>query len=126
MLNLINPIYAKTDEEILSEFGKMLKQKRINSNFTQEEFAAAIGISKYQISEIERTGRTSLATLLAISRKFGLLQQLISIYGSPELTPMQKYEIERKTAKIKTERKRVKKGNQNANKKSNRPRLEQR
>ena len=109
MLNLTNPIYAKTDEEILSEFGKMLKQKRINSNFTQEEFAAAIGISKYQISEIERTGRTSLATLLAISRKFGLLQQLISIYGSPELTPMQKYEIEQKTAKIKTERKRVKK-----------------
>ena len=109
MLNLINPIYAKTDEEILSEFGKMLKQKRINSNFTQEEFAAAIGISKYQISEIERTGRTSLATLLAISRKFGLLQQLISIYESPELTPMQKYEIEQKTAKIKTERKRVKK-----------------
>jgi transcriptional regulator with XRE-family HTH domain len=109
MLDLINPIYAKTDEEILSEFGKMLRQRRINDNLTQQELAAAVGISKYQISEIERTGKTSLATLLAISRKFGLLQQLLSVYETSNLTPMQKYEIEQKFAKIKTERKRVKK-----------------
>jgi transcriptional regulator with XRE-family HTH domain len=109
MLSFINPVYAKTDAELLKELGRRLKQKRINNNLTQQELAAAIGISKDQLSKIERTGKTTLSTLVAISRKFNLLQQLLAIYENPELTPMQKYEIEQKTAKLKTERKRVKK-----------------
>ncbi|MDR1951228.1 MAG: helix-turn-helix domain-containing protein [Bacteroidales bacterium] len=109
MLSSINPIYAKTDEELLSDFGAMLKQKRINANLTQQEFADAIGISKDQLSKIERTGRTTTNTLVAISRKFNLLQSLLEVYKSPELTPMQKYEIEQKTAKLKIKRQRVKK-----------------
>ena len=109
MLDFINPIYVKTDEDILRELGKRLKQRRINNNFTQQEFADAIGISKDQLSKIERTGKTTLATLVAVSRKFNLLQQLLAIYETTDLTPMQKYEIEQKTAKLKTERKRVKK-----------------
>jgi len=109
MLDLINPIYAKTDEEFLRDFGAMLKQRRINANFTQQEFADAIGISKDQLSKIERTGKTTMFTLVAISRKLNLLQSLLEVYKSPELTPMQKYEIERKTAKLKAKRQRVKK-----------------
>ena len=109
MLDFINPVYAKTDEEILLELGKKLKQRRINANLTQLELANAIGISKDQLSKIERTGKTTMATLVAISRKFNLLQQLLAIYETPDLTPMQKYEIEQRTAKLKTERKRVKK-----------------
>jgi transcriptional regulator with XRE-family HTH domain len=109
MLSSINPIYSKTDAELLEELGRMLKQRRINGNFTQQEFADAIGISVNHLSRIERTGKTTLATLVAISRKFGLLQQLLEVYKSPELTPMQRYEIEQKTAKIKIGRKRVRK-----------------
>jgi transcriptional regulator with XRE-family HTH domain len=109
VLSSINPVYAKTDNEILSDFGAMLKQRRINANLTQQEFADAIGISKDQLSKIERTGRTTMHTLVAISRKFNLLQQLLDVYKSPELTPIQKYEIEQKTVKLKTKRQRVKK-----------------
>ena len=109
MLNFMNPIYSKTDDEILKELGAMLKRRRINGNFTQQEFADAVGISVNHLSRIERTGKTALSTLAAISRKLGLLQQLLDIYKSPELTPMQKYEVEQKTAKLKIERKRVKK-----------------
>ncbi|MDR2554223.1 MAG: helix-turn-helix domain-containing protein [Fibromonadaceae bacterium] len=107
MSDFINPTYAKADAEILVEFGNMLKQKRIVANLTQTELAKAIGISKDQISAIERTGKTTLATLVAISRKFGLLQQLLAVYEVPELTPLQKHEIERKIAKIKKKRNRV-------------------
>ena len=106
---MFNPIYSKTDDEILRELGKSLKKRRINSNLTQQEFADAIGISKDQLSKVERTGKTSMATLVAISRKLNLLQQLLAIYETPDLTPIQKYEIEQKTAKLKKERKRVKK-----------------
>jgi len=109
MLDFVNPVYAKADAEILAELGSMLKQRRIASNLTQSELAKTTGISKDQISAIERTGKTTLATLVVISRKFGLLQQLLSVYETPELTPMQKYEIEQKIAKIKKEKKRVKK-----------------
>ena len=109
MLDFINPFYAQTDEEILLELGKRLKQRRINNNLTQQEFADAVGISKDQLSKVERTGKTTVATLVAISLKFNLLEQLLAIYETPDLTPMQKYEIEQKTAKLKTVRKRVKK-----------------
>ena len=109
MLDFINPLYAKTDNEILCEIGKMLKQRRIQSNFTQQELANAIGISKDQLSKIERTGKTTMNTIVAISRKFNLLQQLLAIYEIPELTPMQKYEIEQKIVRLKKERKRVRK-----------------
>ena len=109
MLDFINPTYKKTDEELLIEIGKFLRQRRINSNLTQQKFADAIGISKDQLSKIERTGKTSLATFVSISRKFNLLQQLLNVYEIPELTPMQKYKIEQKISKLKIERKRVKK-----------------
>ena len=109
MLEFINPIYAKTDDEILRELGKSLKHRRINQNLTQQEFADAVGISKDQLSKIERTGKTTMASFVAISRKLSLIKQLLSVYETPELTPMQKYEIEQKIAKLKTERKRVKK-----------------
>ena len=109
MLDFINPVYAKTDDEILQELGKRLKQRRINANLTQQELAGAVGISKDQLSKVERTGKTTMATLVAISRKFNLLQQLLAIYETPGLTPMQKYAIEQKTAKLKIQRKRVKK-----------------
>jgi transcriptional regulator with XRE-family HTH domain len=107
--NFSNPIYAKTDNEILSELGKHIKQRRINSNLTQAEFAAAVGVSKDQLSKIERTGKTTLKTFIAVSRKLNLLQQLAGVYETPELTPMQKYEIEQKIGKLKNGRKRVKK-----------------
>jgi len=109
MLEHINPIYAKTDEELLKTVGSLIKKRRINANLTQRELAEATGISKDRISQIERTGKTSLASLVAISRKLGLLQQLLSIYEMPELTPIQKYEMEQKTAAAKQERKRVRK-----------------
>ena len=109
MLEHINPIYAKTDDELLKTVGSLIKKRRINANLTQQELAEATGISKDRISQIERTGKTSLASLVAISRELGLLQQLLSIYEMPELTPIQKYEMEQKTAAAKQERKRVRK-----------------
>lgn len=109
MLDILSPIYAKTDDELLKEFGSLLKQRRIAANLTQLELAEATGISKIQISKIERTGLTSLATFVALSRKLGLLPQLLSIYEMPKLTPIQKYELEQKGTKAARERKRVKK-----------------
>ena len=108
MLNTIDPLYAKTDNEILKEFGEMLKQWRITNNLTQQEFADAIGISVNHLSKIERSGKTTLKTLIAASRQLRLLQQLLDVYTPPDLTPMQQYEIERGAAKIDIGRKRVK------------------
>jgi len=62
MNDFINPLDAKADAEILAELAK------------------ATGISKDHISEIERTGTTSLATLIEISKKFALLQRRLAAY----------------------------------------------
>jgi transcriptional regulator with XRE-family HTH domain len=107
MLNTIDSLYAKTDREILKEFGGILKQWRINSDLTQQEFADVIGISVNHLSKIERTGKTTLKTLIAASRQLRLLHKFMDVYELPDLTPIQQYEIERKTAKIKIGRKRV-------------------
>ena len=109
VVKLLDPVYSKSDSEILSEIGQMLKQRRINYNLTQQEFAEAVGISENHLSRIERTGKTSLSSFITISRKFELLPQLVNLYKNPELTPVQKYKIEEKTLKIRTGRKRVKK-----------------
>ncbi len=109
VLNFLNPLYARNDDELLRDFGAMLKQRRINANLTQQELAGAVGLSKDQLSKIERTGKTTLATLVALSRKLGLLEPLLDVFKTPELTPMQKYEIEQKTAGLKIKRQRVKK-----------------
>jgi len=76
----IDPVYSKTDAEILKEFGEMLKQRRISHNLTQQEFADAIGISVNHLSKIERTGKTTLTTLIAISRQLRLLHELQDVY----------------------------------------------
>ena len=70
MLEHINPIYAKTDEELLELIGSHLKKRRISANLTQHELAVATGISKNHISQIERTGKTSLVSFVAISRLY--------------------------------------------------------
>jgi len=84
MLETINPVYSKTDGEILKEFGEILKQRRINDNLTQQELADAVGISVNHLSKIERTGKTTLTTLIAVSRQLRLLQELMDVYTLPE------------------------------------------
>ena len=37
MLEHINPIYAKTDDELLKTVGSLIKKMRINANLTQLE-----------------------------------------------------------------------------------------
>jgi len=84
MLKDINPVYSKTDGEILKEFGEILKQRRISDNLTQQELADAVGISVNHLSKIERTGKTTLTTLIAVSRQLRLLQELMDVYNLPE------------------------------------------
>jgi len=111
MLQTVDPVYSKTDKEILKEFGETLKQNRINHNLTQQEFADAIGISVNHLSKIERTGKTTLATLVAASRQLRLLQHLLDVYKlpAPDPTPTrQTDEPELKPAKTAAGRKRVK------------------
>jgi len=67
--DFINPLDTKADAEILAEL------------------AEATGISKEHISEIERTGTTTLATLIEISKRFALLQRRLAAY-EPQKSPV--------------------------------------
>lgn len=94
MQDLINPLDAKVEAEIFAEL------------------AETIGISNEQISEIERTGVTTLATLIEISKKFALLQRRLAAYEPARSvsqpippTPAPRTEEERKIKKIRKKRK---------------------
>ena len=69
MDDFINPLEVKAEAEILAEL------------------VETIGISNEQISEIERTGTTSLATLIEISKKFALLQRRLAAYEPQKKSP---------------------------------------
>jgi hypothetical protein len=46
-LDFLNPLYAKNDEKLDSGFGALIKHRRINANYTQQEFAQALKLSVY-------------------------------------------------------------------------------
>ncbi|MCL2260766.1 MAG: hypothetical protein FWC15_05345 [Fibromonadales bacterium] len=99
MKDFINPLDVEADAEILADL------------------ARATGISKEHIDEIERTGTTTLATLIEISKKFALLQRRLDAYEPSrenlqeptEVAPGQNPQMTETEQKVKKKRKRKQK-----------------
>lgn len=87
-----------TIEDILTEFGELVKKNRIERNQTQKEFAYANGISTNQLSNIERTGNTSMITLIKILKKLDKIDLFMSMLEvHSEFNP---YDIAKQTKKL--------------------------
>lgn len=81
-------IDAKSNSEIISELGKRYKEYRLFSDLTQKEVAARAGVSVFTISQFEKgeAHNIGLATLLALLRSIGFLEEVEKLLPSlPEL-----------------------------------------
>ena len=80
--------YTLSDKAIAEELGSRLKALRLRKNMTQKALAEATTYSLNAIKSLE-AGRGKLATLIAVLRELGALDQLDSFIPEPSVSPLQ-------------------------------------
>jgi len=90
-----------SDNAIIREIGKRIRQLRLNKNISQQSLSEKTGIHRVTLSKIERGQKISLLTIIQILRGLDELQRLDNIIPSEKLSPLQIarfHEKERKRA----------------------------
>ena len=82
-------LFNLSDEAILKEITKRIKQKRLNSNITQQELAKQTGLHVQTIKNFESGKSTKLITLIQILRVFGELDALDNFVQAPGVSPVE-------------------------------------
>jgi transcriptional regulator with XRE-family HTH domain len=81
-------IYTQSDKAIARELGARLRALRLQRNITQQELADATTLSLNTIKALEG-GRGKLATLIAVLRELGALEQLDTLLPADAVSPLQ-------------------------------------
>lgn len=80
--------YSLSDKAVMEELGRRIRALRLRKNITQKELAAATALSLNAIKSLE-SGRGRLATLIAVLRGMGVLEQLDGFIPEPSISPLQ-------------------------------------
>ena len=80
--------YPLSDKAIAQELGERLRALRLRKNITQAQLAEATTLSLNTIKSLE-SGKGKLASLIAVLRELGALEQLDSFIPPPTISPMQ-------------------------------------
>lgn len=90
-----------SDSEIAAEIADIAKQRRLELNVTQKDFAKQVGMSHISYVEFEASGKTSSLKLIRILRRLNLLGDLMSglnKHNTIEFLGLEKY-YEKQTKK---------------------------
>ncbi len=93
-----------TENEILVEIGKRLKNIRLQHNLTQKELSRDVGLSVSTVSLIEQGNSTTVESLIRILIRLNRIKELESVFRVGENLEL-KLKFEK--AKLRTERKRA-------------------
>jgi len=80
--------YSLTDKAIEAELGGRLRDLRLRRNLTQQALAEATTLSLNTIKALE-SGKGKLATVIAVLRELGALDDLDSFIPEPGISPLQ-------------------------------------
>lgn len=80
--------YSMLDNAVLNELGNRIKRQRLSRNITQEALAEATLLSVGTIKSLE-VGKAKLATVVAVLREFGALQELDSFIPEITISPLE-------------------------------------
>ncbi len=105
-------LYAMTDSAILLELGARVKALRLRKNRSQKELSEATLLSTNAIKSLE-TGKAKLATLIAVLRELGALDEINQFIPEISISPI---ELAKRQGK---KRLRARISHENANKKDN-------
>ena len=89
----------KLENEVLAELGKHIKSLRKTAGMNQTQLAERVGVSRVNISEIERGSNTTISTFLRILKVFNKLDALEEILQVPNISPKQLFNQESKNRK---------------------------
>jgi transcriptional regulator with XRE-family HTH domain len=78
-----------SDESILKEMTRRVRQRRLNLNMTQEQVADRSGLHQQTIKNFESGKNASLLTLIQVLRVFGDLGALDKLLPDPGISPVQ-------------------------------------
>lgn len=105
MLTLENII--RTDLAWQRDLGARLQAHRLNQNLSQAELAAATGLARKTITNLETGHGGTLVTFIAVLRGLGLLGQLEAFIPAPGPSPIQLVKLAGKQRRRATGRRKV-------------------
>lgn len=88
-----------TDEAVLEEIGRRLKQRRLDLQLTQEMLADEAGVSKRTVERIEVGKTAQMSTVIRILRKLNLLDRLEVLVPETGPRPMDLVKLKGKIRK---------------------------
>jgi putative transcriptional regulator len=80
--------YSMSDNAVLTELGNRIRLLRLRRNITQEALAEITLLSVGTIKSLE-AGKAKLATLVAVLRELGALQELDSFIPEMSISPLE-------------------------------------
>ncbi len=78
----------KTDQEILIELAKRIREKRIHKRFKQSDLAQRAGISIYTLQKMEHGKSFNVSTLIQVLRALNELAQLDNFLPIVDISPI--------------------------------------
>jgi transcriptional regulator with XRE-family HTH domain len=81
--------YAATDQSVLAELGRRLRQRRLDRNLSQQEVAEKAGLDRTTVGALERDGRASLLTVVQVLRALGALDELDGFLPATGPSPLE-------------------------------------
>ncbi len=81
--------YAATDQAVLEELGRRLRQRRLDRNLSQQEVAEKAGLDRTTVGALERDGRASLLTVVQVLRALGTLDELDGFLPATGPSPLE-------------------------------------
>lgn len=82
-------VLTKSDLAYQHELGARLQAHRLNQNLSQAQLAAATGLARKTITNLETGHGGTLLTLIAVLRGLRLLDQLEAFIPAPGPSPIQ-------------------------------------
>ncbi len=87
-----DPLQLHSPDEMSLLLGQRIRALRLRAGWKRETLAERAGVSVPTISRFERTGRTSLATLLRLCHALGRLDDFADLLQAPAATSLAELE----------------------------------
>ena len=81
--------YIKSDNVILHDIGKKIKEVRLEQNITQQQLSELSGVSKRSIGNIENGLNHSVMAMIAILRALSILDYLDRFFEEKKISPLE-------------------------------------
>ncbi len=94
--NIDNNWSALTDKALIETIGGFVKNHRLNQNISQNDVAAAAGISRSTLSLLERGEKITLGSLIRVLRILDLLYVMDVFKVSDEISPLEYAKLKKK------------------------------